>query len=273
MHCSSALGRIAAAALVVGMGGCRGQKEAGPVERPPPPPAEVFSWGGQPISFSPPPESWRREKEQSGGLRGARFVLSGSMGERIHVAEHYQLDDRDHCVRLAALASDFEDMDDQTFRNDLLRARPYAPEPINWSEAQYASEANESLDSAFQARMQKDSTNVRYWLDRAREEVLRVRYTLEEVVDRVVFTTEGFPSEPTFEVGEIEATSVGGEPAYVLDYGMFHRGQDYVGREYYVLKNNRLFVASFQGLEGNLELFEDIVDSISFPPGDCNHEG
>lgn len=265
-------GRAVVTILVVGMSGCGGQEEAGPVERPPLPPAEVFSWGGQPISFSPPSEGWRREKEQSGGLRGARFVLAGSVGERIHVAEHYQLDDRDHCVRLAALASDFQDMDDQTFRNELLRARPYAEEPINWSEAQYASEVNESLDSAFQARMQKDSTNVRYWLDRAREEAVRVRYALDEAVERVVFTTEGFPPGPTFEVGEIEATSVGGEPAFVLDYGMFHRGRDYVGREYYVLKNNRLFVASFQGLAENLDLFEDVVDSITFPQGDCDHE-
>lgn len=89
-------GRAVVTILVVGMSGCGGQEEAGPVERPPLPPAEVFSWGGQPISFSPPPEGWRREKEQSGGLRGARFVLAGSVGERIHVAEHYQLDDRDH---------------------------------------------------------------------------------------------------------------------------------------------------------------------------------
>ena len=272
MRHSSTLGRVVTTLLVLWMSGCGGQEEPGPVERPPLPPAEVFAWGGQPISFSPPPEGWHREKEQSGGLRGARFVLAGSVGERIHVAEHYALDDRDRCRELADLAEGGESLSDQEFRDGVHRARLYAPEPINGLEAWYEAEANQSLDSAFQARMQKDSTNVRYWLDRARDEAVQIRYGLDEVVDRVVFTTDGFPPGPTFEVGEIELTSVGGASTYVLDYDMFHRGREYVGREYYVLKNNRLFVASFQGLAENLDLFEDVVDSITFPPGDCDHE-
>ena len=42
-------------------------------ELPALPPAEVFNRGGQPISISPPPETRRREKAQSGGLRGVRL--------------------------------------------------------------------------------------------------------------------------------------------------------------------------------------------------------
>ena len=265
-----------ALALVVAVGlvttACGGS-DAPETEPPPLPPAEVFAWGGQPISFSPPPEDWRREKEQSGGLRGARFVLAGSVGERIHIAEHYALDERDHCARLAALASDHERLDDNAFRNDLLRARPYVPEPINGWEGRYASDVNSSLDSAFQARMQRDPAMTRHWLDRAREEAAQIRYTLDDVVERVTFTAPASPSGSTFEVGERRSASVAGEPAYALNYVMKLRGRTYLGREYYVLKNNRLFVASFQGLANNLALFESIVESITFPPGACDHEG
>jgi hypothetical protein len=38
-----------------------------------------------------------------------------------------------------------------------------------------------------------------------------------------------------------------------------------------VLHNNRLFVVSFQGLAENLPLFEQVVDTVAFPPGRCEH--
>jgi hypothetical protein len=260
--------------VVIGLVACGGSEEPAPSSTPVPLPApEVYTWGGQPISFSAPPGGWRTEKEQSGGLRGARYVLFGSVGERIHVAEHYALDERDRCLQILELLEDYDQMSDHDFRNAIIRARPHAPEPINWSEAQYAEEAGESLDQAFQARMRKDAAEARSWLERALEEVARIHYGLDDVVDRVAFSAPEGPGAPAFEVGPLESTSVGGEQAYVLDYDMVLSGRSYAGREYYVLKNNRLFVASFQGLEENLDLFEDIVDSIAFPPGDCDHEG
>src|SRR5258707_15253001 len=46
---------------------------------------ETFNWEGEPLSFSPPQQPWRREGELSGGLRGVRFVKAGSVGEGITV--------------------------------------------------------------------------------------------------------------------------------------------------------------------------------------------
>jgi hypothetical protein len=37
------------------------------------------------------------------------------------------------------------------------------------------------------------------------------------------------------------------------------------------MHNNRLFVAHFHGLAENLPLFEEMIDSIVFPPGECEH--
>ena len=44
-----------------------------------------------------------------------------------------------------------------------------------------------------------------------------------------------------------------------------------VGRRVYVVKNNRMFEFGFQGLQENLALFEKVLDSVTFPPGACEH--
>jgi hypothetical protein len=60
------------------------------------PPAEVFTWtGDQPISFSPPPEGWKSSRYQNGGSEGVDFVLAGSGGEQILIAERFFLGKRD----------------------------------------------------------------------------------------------------------------------------------------------------------------------------------
>lgn len=50
--------------------------------------AETFRWCDQPLSFQPPPADWRRGKHNQGGLLGVWFTHSGSVGERIYVAEY-----------------------------------------------------------------------------------------------------------------------------------------------------------------------------------------
>jgi hypothetical protein len=56
--------------------------------------AETFDWSEQPISFRPPPEDWRRNRYNQGGRIGVDFVHTGSVGERIYVAEYYQAGER-----------------------------------------------------------------------------------------------------------------------------------------------------------------------------------
>lgn len=49
---------------------------------------ETFVWTDQPLRFQPPPPDWRRDRYNQGGLLGVDFVHSGSVGERIYVAEY-----------------------------------------------------------------------------------------------------------------------------------------------------------------------------------------
>jgi hypothetical protein len=44
-----------------------------------------------------------------------------------------------------------------------------------------------------------------------------------------------------------------------------------IGRRVYTVKNNRMFEFGFQGLQENLPLFEEILESVSFPVGPCEH--
>lgn len=243
-----------------------------PEEPPPLPPPEVFTWGGQPISFSPPPAGWERQKAQQGGLQGVRFIKSRSVGEEIKVAEHYSLDQRDRCARLQALLRDLDNLDARGFALALQRAKLYASPPLNAREERLAEEANERLDRAREAFRMGEPGEARQAISSALERAVRIRYTLAEVVDRVMLSAERFEGLPgTFEINEPAPAEVAGEPAVGVGYTLHYGGRTYRGREVYVLKNNRLFVASFQGLEENLPLFERILETISFPPGQCVH--
>ena len=51
-------------------------------------PAETFTWTDQPLRFQPPPADWRRDRYNQGGLLGVDFIHSGSVGERIYIAEY-----------------------------------------------------------------------------------------------------------------------------------------------------------------------------------------
>jgi hypothetical protein len=46
------------------------------------------------VAFQPPPADWRRDRHNEGGLLGVRFTHSGSVGERIYIAEYYQISQR-----------------------------------------------------------------------------------------------------------------------------------------------------------------------------------
>lgn len=234
-------------------------------------PSEVFTWGSQPVSVSLPPETWRRDKVQQGGLRGVRFIKSRSVGEEISISEHYALDERARCTQLTELLSDLENLDDREFALRLQRAAFYVPEPINADEKRWADWANESLDRARDAHRNDQLGEVRRAITDAFEQGGRIRYSLDEVVDRVMFHESQYDS-----FGQVIAHSpvegaIAGEPSISVDYTLDSSERDtkYYGRQAYVLKNNRLFVFTFHGLPENILLFEAILETVSFPPNQC----
>jgi hypothetical protein len=235
--------------------------------------SETFTWDDQPISFAPPPSDWFGEREQSGGLMGVRYVKRGSVGERIHVAEYGSVGKRDRCSELAELARDLDQLSEREFQTRLQRARPYAQTPINSSEEEGFEGANSRLDDARDAFRDGDLDEVRDRISAALWDLRWVEYTLEEVVTPALFTGEGYQRFGRVEVSEPIETSVADQPGLSVDYTLVSKedGRTYRGREVYAAYNNRLFVASFQGLEENLPLFDALVDSVEFPTGSCEH--
>ncbi|HPG28118.1 MAG TPA: hypothetical protein PLW10_20965 [Myxococcota bacterium] len=236
-------------------------------------PEESFVWDDQPISFRPPVAPWSREREQSGGLLGVRFVKLESGGQQMHVAEFRAVGERDKCSELAALADELESLTPREFATRLVRARPYASQSINEVESESFADAAESLAEARLAYQTGDLDEVRRRIESASWHLGHVRYRLDEIVEPALFDGEGWEKMARVVVGDPVETEVAGEPALAVDYDLapFDRDHTYHGREVYVGYNNRLFVLGFQGLEESLPLFESLVASVSFEAGACNH--
>ena len=234
-------------------------------------PPEEFVWGSQPISVSPPPETWRREKAQQGGLEGVRFIKSRSVGEEIRIAEHYALDERSRCTQLMELLGDLENLSEREFARQLQRARFYVPEPINADEKRWADYANEALDRARDAWRTGDLGGARRAITDAFEQGGRIRYSLDEVVDRVMFHESQYDSFGQVVAHLPQEGTIAGEPSVSVDFTLDSTEREirYAGRQAYVLKNNRLFVFTFLGLPENLPLFEQILETVTFPPSQC----
>lgn len=89
--------------------------------------------------------------------------------------------------------------------------------------------------------------------------------SLDDVVDRVMFTPASMPLPDSVRVTEIIERVVGGERAYALDY-TWHDGRSaFQGREVYVLAKGSLFKITLLGKESDLKLFEKVVESVEFP--------
>lgn len=236
-------------------------------------PPERFVWDDEPISFSPPPAAWERQREQSGGLFGARFVKYESGGQAIHIAEVTNVGRRDRCSELEALLADLDSLSPREFPRRLQLAQPYLRDPINRSETEAFEAANSRLDQARAAHRAGDREEVRNRISAALWDLRWVEYSLDEVVQPVLFTGEGLSALGKVEVSEPVAGTVGNEPSLVVDYLFDSNDKHRVfkGRKVYVEHNNRLFEASFLGVDAYLPLFEAIVQSISFPGGACEH--
>jgi hypothetical protein len=97
-------------------------------------PSETFTWCEQRISFSPPPAPWRREAENSGGLLGVRFVLTGGLGERITVATYPNLAKRDRRDALTKLIAGRDSLKRREFLDELSLARARTDDPLTEQE-------------------------------------------------------------------------------------------------------------------------------------------
>jgi hypothetical protein len=254
--------------LVAGLSACGGEEPRSVTLLP----AETFRWtGGQPIAFSPPDERWKRSRYQNGGAEGVSFVLEGSKGEQIFVAERFFLGRRDRCDEIRTLLEKFDHFDGRTFRRDLNRARLHASPPYNPQEERMAEVVNYTLERAGEAYRNGDTTTARAELERAMEQAGQIRYRIDEIVDRVIFKAEDNQVYPALRVEAPISGIVAGEPAVAVKFTFDGHRLAMIGRRIYLVRNNRLFELGYQGTLANFPVFETLIESIRFPAAGCRH--
>lgn len=233
---------------------------------------ETFTWtGDQPISFATPPEGWSRSRYQNGGAEGVDFVLAGSGGEQIYVAERFYLGKRDHCARLQAMLAELENYDHQGFIEAINEIRFHERKPLNETERRAAQLGNAALDRAERAFGDESRLFTQTELKLAYEQARKIRYSIDDAVGRVLFTAERNPVYPKLVVEEPLRQELAGRTAIVVHFTFEGHGVPMIGRRAYMVVNNRLFEFGFQGREANLLLFERLLESVEFPPGPCKH--
>ena len=238
-------------------------------------PAETFTWqGGQPIRFQPP-QGWQAGRYQQAGRNGVDYIRKG---QRIAVTEFTRVGALDGCARLQEVLTKL-DTDSPTSLRRGLRTALYHPDQAEHpKEASLLRDVKEYVDRATKALDNRDLVAVRRQIDNGLHARARHRFLLADYLEDVRYNQTVGGDIKRVDISPPVDTIVGGEPARRIDYEVDIKAH-YVtqvvektetGREIYVMASNRLFVLSFQGRPENLPLFEQIVASVSFPPGPCS---
>jgi hypothetical protein len=248
-------------------GSTRGTAEVGP--------AETFTWHGQqPISFEPP-IGWQSGRYQQAGRDGVTYTNSG---QHLAVTEYTKVGSLDGCANLQDSLSKFGSADTRTLQKALKNAVRSPHSVDDTKQAKMLASLRNHVEKAQEAVGRNDLSRARQEIDYALRTRFKYRFTLDDYLDEVMFDRKTGGDLKRVAISLPDELSVGGEPAVSVDYEVDIDAQyatrrvkkTEFGREVYVLNNNRLFIASFQGKRENLALFENVVNSITFPDGPCS---
>jgi hypothetical protein len=252
------LGSIAVALALVAFTACQ---KADPLL-----PAETFRWAEQPISFSPPPEGWRREGYGQGGLKGLMFIKTGSVGEGITIAVHYVISDLDKTAELRDLLDRYDNLSVFERERALGWAEMRTDTHLLPREQEIAAAVNDEVRSARLADRMRETEGVKTRLRAALERAEALRFELSDVREGVVFQPDLRSNPDSFMVMVRRDTTIVGHEAVITDYEFHGPARVYRCREYWLVENNHPFTAQYIGLEKNVGLFDRVVSTITFPP-------
>ena len=254
---------------IVGVPACSSSPDSKAAAEPPKlQPRETFDWSGERISVSMPPVGWRREGENSGGIKGVRFVKERSVGEGIGLGDYYILADRNRSPHIRDILARFDTFDQGfSFDRALRDAYAYTDTPFSPLETEIAERVNSEVSQAGTAWRNQDRNAAKAHLETALNEASRLRFSLDEVLPRVEFKPERRQNPEWYQMLGRRETAIAGERAVVVDYTVKvpERPHTYAAREVYFVHNSHLFVCTFIGLQESLAVFDAIVASIEFP--------
>lgn len=228
-------------------------------------PRETFAWRAQPISFSPPPATWYREGETSGGLLGIRFVLKGGEGQCITVATHYWIADRDRRPAIERLIATWDAISDREFFHEVSLARARIEDPFSDLEMNAAFAVNEALNRAVQDYLSDRRALVRADLESALQAAQSYEPTLTEVLPRIRLRPDATSEPERWRIGYENDTTLAGHPAFASNDTLITPEGPLLYREVFWVVNHCAFKVTYQGKRAQLKTFNRLVASIQFP--------
>jgi hypothetical protein len=254
--------------LLILIGGPACSSSPAPPAAPKLQPRETFDWSGEKLSFKIPPPGWRREGETSGGIKGARFVKERSVGEAIGLGDYYVLADRNRSGHIQDILTKFDTFDYGFAWDRALReAYAYTDTPFSSLETEIAERVNGDVGLAAAAYRNHDRDAAKAHLEAALAEASRLRFSFDDVIDRVEFKPERHQNPEWYHMLGRRETMIAGERAVIVDYTVKvpERPQTYSAREAYFVHNSHMFICTFIGLKESLAVFDAILTSIEFP--------
>ncbi len=250
---------LALVLLALACSGCAKREDA------PLAPPERFAWVSQPIEFSPPPTTWYREAENSGGMLGVRFVLTGGEGQCIIVAAHRQIAERDRKTALEKLLAEHVSLDEKQFLKRLSLARARTDEPVSEREAQVAYAINAALDRAMSDHLGDHPGFVSTDLEEALRSARAYQPTLAELLPRLRIRREERQEPERWRPGTELDSTINWRDVFVSEDTLLTPERPLIYREVFWVEGGCAFSASFQGLPKERRTFDRLVASITFP--------
>lgn len=232
-----------------------------------PRPTETFRWATQPISFEPPPEIWRREGGNSGGMLGVRFVLTGGLGECITIETHRLLAERDRRLAIARLLARRDSLSQREFLRELSLARPRLDDFVSDRERDAALAMNAALDRAVEDYLADRPTFVANDLEAALRHASGYQPTLSELLPHVKLRPERMQEPDRWRLGYERDTTIAGHAAFAGDDTLIAPERTLLYREIVWVVNGCAFKATYQGTKANEPNFDRLVSTIEFPAG------
>ncbi len=228
-------------------------------------PTETFAWRAQLISFSPPPATWYREGENSGGLLGVRFVLRGGGGQCITVATYDWIADRDRRPAIERLIEDWESLPQQEFLHEASLARARTDDPFSDRDAATSLSVNEALERAGQDYLNDHRGFVKQDLESALQGAQSYEPTLAEILPRIRLSPEAMQEPERWRIAYERDTTLAGYPAFASDDTLITPEGPLLYRQVFCVVNRCAFKVEYQGTREHLGLFDRLVGSIQFP--------
>lgn len=228
---------------------------------------EKFDWVPEPVEFSPPPEVWRREGDNGGGLLGVRFILSNGGGQVMSVAAYRQWSDKLPRKAILELLGDLDTSHTRATLNELGRLRVQVTERLTEGETQAAYAVNAAVDRAQEDLLAERLSFVRSDIQGALDAIDQYKPSLEELLPHMRLKPEERQEPARWVLGFGRDTVLAGLPAYVSNDTLYAPERKLLYRQAYWVVDGTAFQSIYQGMPENQHVWEAMVASVRFPEG------